>query len=100
MNDNRTLGAALGHWSRNDTRAKPFTADQCECPGMSARLSTRFGEPAHLHFAGRVTASMIREHGSYQAARAFLSAASGVLPPTPAQHPNGVEAGVREGRRL
>ena len=28
--------------------------------------------PAHEHFVARVTASMIREHGSYEAARAAL----------------------------
>ena len=46
--------------------------------------------PAHEHFVGRVTASMIREHGSHEAARAALNS------PKPADFPH-VAAGQGEG---
>ena len=36
----------------------------------------RFSSPRHP----RVTATMIREHGSYEAARAFLAASAGLKP--------------------
>lgn len=40
---------------------------------MTFRPTTRCGQPAHLAFTGRVTASLIAEHGSYAAARAWLA---------------------------
>lgn len=39
-------------------------------PRMS--IATRCGQPAYVGAAPRVTASMIREHGSYDAARAAV----------------------------
>jgi hypothetical protein len=59
---------------------------------MTFRPATRCGQPAHLAFTGRVTASLIAEHGSYDAARAFL-AASGNTPP-PAQPASGLVRGA------
>lgn len=57
------------------------------------RPATICGKPAYLSFTGRVTASLIREHGDYASARAFL-AASGATPPPPAQLVSGRTRGA------
>lgn len=36
-------------------------------------IARRNGSPAHEAFTGRVTASLLAQHGSYEAARAYLN---------------------------
>jgi hypothetical protein len=45
------------------------------------RIATRLGRPAHELFAGRITASLIREHGSYEAAKTALEPVASSAPP-------------------
>lgn len=40
-------------------------------------IARRNGSPAHEAFTGRVTASLLAEHGSYEAARKALNSMNG-----------------------